>query len=73
MLKAAAQQFLGKSERQVEQIAMETLEGHQRAIMGTMTVEVSFRFIFQIETQMFLIVIKRTVNTDPGSEITFTK
>ncbi|XP_030853232.1 flotillin-1 [Strongylocentrotus purpuratus] len=39
MLKAAAQQFLGKSERQVEQIAMETLEGHQRAIMGTMTVE----------------------------------
>ncbi|XP_063966350.1 flotillin-1-like [Lytechinus pictus] len=39
MLKAAAQQFLGKSEREVEQIAMETLEGHQRAIMGTMTVE----------------------------------
>ncbi|XP_071476106.1 flotillin-1-like [Diadema antillarum] len=39
MLKAAAQQFLGKSEREIEQIAMETLEGHQRAIMGTMTVE----------------------------------
>ncbi len=41
MLLAACQQFLGKSEREVEEIAMETLEGHQRAIMGQMTVEVS--------------------------------
>ncbi|XP_074654287.1 flotillin-1-like isoform X1 [Tubulanus polymorphus] len=39
MLAAACQQFLGKSERQIEQIAQETLEGHQRAIMGNMTVE----------------------------------
>jgi len=39
MLAAACMQFLGKSERQVQQIALETLEGHQRAIMGTMTVE----------------------------------
>ena len=41
MLLAACQQFMGKDEREVQQIAMETLEGHQRAIMGTMTVEVS--------------------------------
>ncbi len=41
MLLAACQQFMGKSETEVQQIAMETLEGHQRAIMGTMTVEVS--------------------------------
>jgi flotillin len=40
MLQAACQQFLGKSEREIQTIARETLEGHQRAIMGNMTVEV---------------------------------
>lgn len=40
MLATACQQFLGKSEQQIQQIALETLEGHQRAIMGLMTVEV---------------------------------
>jgi flotillin len=40
MLAAACQQFLGKSEEEIRKIARETLEGHQRAIMGNMTVEV---------------------------------
>lgn len=40
MLMAACQQFLGKSENEIRKIAQETLEGHQRAIMGNMTVEV---------------------------------
>ena len=40
MLKTACQQFLGKSENDIRRIAQETLEGHQRAIMGNMTVEV---------------------------------
>jgi len=39
MLHAACQQFLGKSEQEIRKVALETLEGHQRAIMGTMTVE----------------------------------
>jgi len=39
MLHAACQQFLGKSETEIRKVALETLEGHQRAIMGTMTVE----------------------------------
>lgn len=39
MLHNACQQFLGKSEKQIGDIATMTLEGHQRAIMGTMTVE----------------------------------
>ncbi|XP_046844248.1 flotillin-1-like [Xenia sp. Carnegie-2017] len=39
MLKSAAEQFLGKSIAQVQKIALETLEGHQRAMMGTMSVE----------------------------------
>lgn len=41
MLAAACELFLGKSERDICNIAKETLEGHQRAIMGVMTVEVS--------------------------------
>ena len=40
MLHTACQQFMGKSEAEIRKIAMETLEGHQRAIMGCMTVEV---------------------------------
>ncbi|RDD43443.1 Flotillin-1 [Trichoplax sp. H2] len=39
MLQSACQQFLGKTETEMRRIAQETLEGHQRAIMGTMTVE----------------------------------
>lgn len=39
MLQAACQQFLGKREEDIRRIALETLEGHQRAIMGNMTVE----------------------------------
>ena len=40
MLASACELFLGKSEREIEKVAQETLEGHQRAIMGNMTVEV---------------------------------
>lgn len=40
MLAAACEQFLGKREDEIMEIAKETLEGHQRAIMGNMTVEV---------------------------------
>lgn len=48
MLHAACQQFLGKSTEQMRHIALETLEGHQRAIMGTMTVEVGHNIIWYI-------------------------
>ncbi len=41
MLMTACEQFLGKSESEIQNIALHTLEGHQRAIMGSMTVEVS--------------------------------
>ncbi|VDN10381.1 unnamed protein product [Dibothriocephalus latus] len=39
MLSAACEQFLGKTEEEIQEVAKETLEGHQRAIMGNMTVE----------------------------------
>ena len=39
MLRSAAEQFESKEEDEVAHIAQETLEGHQRAMMGNMTVE----------------------------------
>ena len=40
MLRTACELFLGKTEDEIRHVALETLEGHQRAIMGGMTVEV---------------------------------
>merc|ERR1711892_617404 len=39
MLSTACTHFLGKDEETIRSIALETMEGHQRAIMGQMTVE----------------------------------
>lgn len=39
LLKTACEQFLGKSTREVESVVLQTLEGHLRAILGTLTVE----------------------------------
>ena len=47
MLQAACELFLGKTEEEIKKIALETLEGHQRAIMGSMTVEVGIHFHLQ--------------------------
>ena len=38
-IRTAAEQFLSKSTDEISNIAMQTLEGHLRAILGTMTVE----------------------------------
>lgn len=38
-IRVAAQQFLGKRREEIETIALQTIEGHQRAILGTLTVE----------------------------------
>uniref|UniRef100_A0A8C7P196 Flotillin n=1 Tax=Oncorhynchus mykiss TaxID=8022 RepID=A0A8C7P196_ONCMY len=43
MLAAACQMFMGKSEGEIAQIALETLEGHQRAIIAHLTVEEIYR------------------------------
>ena len=39
LLKTACEQFLGKEPREIESILLQTLEGHLRAILGTLTVE----------------------------------
>lgn len=38
-IRTAAQQFIGKPQREIAEVALQTLEGAQRAILGTMTVE----------------------------------
>jgi len=43
VLKTACQLFLGEPMHVIEQVAHETLEGHQRAIIGNMQVEEMFR------------------------------
>jgi len=43
MLAYAAEQFGGKPVDEILQICLETMEGHQRAIMGNMTVEEIYR------------------------------
>jgi len=43
MLAYAAEQFGGKSPDEILQICLETMEGHQRAIMGNMSVEEIYR------------------------------
>src|SRR5688572_28707775 len=38
-IRTAAEQFLGKNPQQIQEVALQTVEGHLRAIIGTMTVE----------------------------------
>ncbi|MFC1944593.1 flotillin family protein [Chloroflexota bacterium] len=38
-IRTAAQQFLGRKREDISQIALQTMEGHLRAILGTLTVE----------------------------------
>ena len=42
-IRTAAEQFLDKTVRQIAEVALQTLEGQQRAILGTMTVEDIYR------------------------------
>ena len=42
-IRTAAQQFLGKTEMEIVDVPLQTLEGHQRAILGTLTVEEIYR------------------------------
>eukprot|EP00095_Tigriopus_kingsejongensis_P003186 snap_masked-scaffold91_size383040-processed-gene-1.17 protein:Tk03186 transcript:snap_masked-scaffold91_size383040-processed-gene-1.17-mRNA-1 annotation:"Flotillin-1 " len=53
MLRSAAEQFGTKTPFQIKEIAKETLEGHQRAIMGGMTVEDIYRDRKQFSTKVF--------------------
>jgi len=42
-VRTAAEQFLGKTVDQIKQVALQTVEGHLRAIIGTLTLEDIYR------------------------------
>nr|KAF6461903.1 flotillin 1 [Molossus molossus] len=62
MLAAACQMFLGKTEAEIAQIALETLEGHQRAIMAHMTVEEIYKDRQKFSEQVFKVASSDLVN-----------
>jgi len=62
MLQAACQQFLGKRETEIQMIARETLEGHQRAIMGNMTVEEIYKDRKKFSKAVFEVASSDLVN-----------
>ncbi|XP_076436261.1 flotillin-1-like isoform X2 [Babylonia areolata] len=62
MLQAACELFLGKSEREVQAVAQETLEGHQRAIMGNMTVEEIYKDRKKFSKAVFEVASSDLVN-----------
>lgn len=53
MLRAAVEQFVDKEPQDIEDVAMCTLEGHQRAIMGSMTVDEIFKDRKKFSSQVF--------------------
>merc|ERR1712127_488951 len=53
MLESAAEQFGGKNEEEIKEICLATLEGHQRAIMGNMSVEQIYRDRQTFSTKVF--------------------
>ncbi|HEX4952853.1 MAG TPA: SPFH domain-containing protein [Thermoanaerobaculia bacterium] len=42
-IRTAAEQFLGKTVQEIQAVALQTVEGHLRAIIGTLTVEEIYR------------------------------
>ncbi|CAH8509932.1 unnamed protein product [Dicrocoelium dendriticum] len=62
MLAAACEQFLGKSVDEIREVAQETLEGHQRAIMGNMTVEEIYKDRKKFSRAVFEVASSDLVN-----------
>jgi len=53
MLRAAVEQFIDKTEKEIQDVARVTLEGHQRAIMGALTVDEIFKDRKKFAEQVF--------------------
>ncbi|XP_050395081.1 flotillin-1 isoform X2 [Patella vulgata] len=62
MLRSACELFLGKSESEIQKIAQETLEGHQRAMMGNMTVEEIYKDRKKFSKAVFEVASSDLVN-----------
>merc|ERR1719219_1685804 len=53
IFKDPVEQFIDKSDQDIRDIALVTLEGHQRAMMGAMTVDEIFKDRKKFSTQVF--------------------
>lgn len=61
LLKTACEQFLGKSRREIENVILQTLEGHLRAILGTLTVEEIYK-----DRDSFAALVREVASPDVG-------
>ncbi|KFM80735.1 Flotillin-2, partial [Stegodyphus mimosarum] len=60
-LSTAAEQFLGKNVSHIESVILQTLEGHLRAILGTLTVEEVYR-----DRDQFATLVREVAAPDVG-------
>merc|ERR1712228_840281 len=61
LLQTASEQFLGKKEHEIESTVLQTLEGHLRAILGTLTVEEVYK-----DRDQFASLVREVASPDVG-------
>merc|ERR1719419_942909 len=61
LLDTALEQFLGKSASQIEEVILQTLEGHLRAILGTLSVEAIYQ-----DRDQFAQLVREVASPDVG-------
>merc|ERR1719393_435583 len=61
LLEIAAEQFLGKKEEEITETILQTLEGHLRAILGTLTVEEVYK-----DRDQFAALVREIAKPDVG-------
>merc|ERR1719259_30720 len=61
LLQTAAEQFLGKKEHEIKSTVLQTLEGHLRAILGTLTVEEVYK-----DRDQFASLVREVASPDVG-------
>ena len=61
LLKTACEQFLGKRPHDIERVVLQTLEGHLRAILGTLTVEEIYK-----DREAFALRVREIASPDVG-------
>merc|ERR1712213_277694 len=61
LLQTASEQFLGKKEHEIKSTVLQTLEGHLRAILGTLTVEEVYK-----DRDQFAALVREIATPDVG-------
>ncbi|XP_050408143.1 flotillin-2 [Patella vulgata] len=61
LLKTACEQFLGKTPHHIESVILQTLEGHLRAILGTLSVEAIYQ-----DRDQFAQLVREVASPDVG-------